>query len=474
MRRVTAPGGALALRRARILLLAALVALAALLVVLEPPWRVPGGPAFFAHEDEQLVPIVKRGLWWGALAAAALCAALLASARTWTARDPGPRATRPPSPRWLAPALLVALALGGALRLELVRSGLWWDEAWMVRRAVVGEFEPGATLDGPAPRFERAPWARTLFGWDKPTNHLPQSAAARVSVDAWRAATGAAPSAFDEVALRLPTAVAALLTIPLLGLLVADWGFPRAGVGAALLLAVHPWHVEDATAARGYAFVAFAAVAAPLALGRALRTDAWRYWLAFAASELLLLWTLPFAVYLAGALGLAALVALLAARRWRSGARLVAMNVGAAAAFLVVMGPALAQVPLWHDVHTTPAGETRSRAFMATKIAREVWLRAAVGLPGSVPRTDPERPVPDFHGLRSRTSLAWPLAFVALPALALVGLGAVLRRRDCPTRAVVAALAAAPVLALASSAILDQLGRRFHTRYLFFALAAIP
>jgi hypothetical protein len=82
--------------------------------------------------------------------------------------------------------------------------------------------------------------------------------------------------------------------------------------------------------------------------------------------------------------------------------------------------------------------------------------------------------VPDFHGLRSRTSLARPLAFVALPALALVGLGAVLRRRDGPTRAVVAALAAAPVLALASSAILDQLGRRFHTRYLFFALAAIP
>jgi hypothetical protein len=28
------------------------------------------------------------------------------------------------------------------VRAELATSGLWWEEAWAVRRAVVGEFEP--------------------------------------------------------------------------------------------------------------------------------------------------------------------------------------------------------------------------------------------------------------------------------------------------------------------------------------------
>lgn len=469
---MSGPGdGERALRTARVLLAAALAGLGLLLVALDPPWRVPGGPGFFARDGEPLVPIVKRALWWSALASAALCAVLFLGARAWTAPAPGARPTRASAPRWLAAGLLAALAVGAAVRAELAVSGLWWDEAWVVRRAVVGEFEPATTLDGPVLHFERVPWVRTLFGWDKPTNHLPQSAAARVSVDAWRAATGAAPAAFDELALRLPSVLAALLSIPLLGLLVADWGFPRAGVAAALVLALHPWHVEDATAARGYAFVVFASVACALCLGRALRSAAWRWWLAFAASEVLLLWTLPFAVYLAACFGVAGLAAL--ARRPLEAARLVAANALAAALFLVVMGPALAQVPLWHDVHTTAEGDTRPRAAMAAGIGREVWLRAAVGLPGSVPQTDPGRPVPDFHDLRERTRAARPLAFLVLPVLALVGLGALLTRGG-PERAVVAALALAPVAALAGSALLDQLGRRFHARYLLFALAIVP
>jgi hypothetical protein len=471
---VTASAGSeRAHRTARVLLAAALAGLAALLVALEPPWQVPGGPAFLARDGEPLVPIVKRALWWSALASALLCAALLATARRWTAPLPGARPPAPPAPRWLAPGLLAALLLGALVRGPLATSGLWWDEAWVVRRAAVGEFEPGPSLDGPVPRFERVPWVRTVFAWEKPTNHLPQSAAARVSLGVWRAAAGADPWAFDELALRLPSLLAALASIPLLGLLVAEWGFPRAGVASALLLALHPWHVEDATAARGYAFVAFGAVAGALCLARALRTAAWRWWLAYAATQVLLLWTHPFAVYLSACFGAAALVHILLAHRPREALRLVAVNAAAAAAFAVLMGPAFAQVPLWHAVHTTAEGDTRSRWSLAGKVGRELWMRAAVGLPASVPQTDPERTYYDFRGLRKRTAAARPLAFAALPALALVGLGALLRGAG-PARPVVAALALAPVAALVGSALLDQLGRRFHARFLFFALALVP
>jgi len=458
---------------ARLVLAGALAALAGVLLVVEPPWRVPGGPSFFAREGEALVPVVKRALWWSALAAAAICAALFAGARLWTAPLSGPRAAPAPAPRWLGPALLAALLLGAGVRAPLAGSGLWWDEAWAVRRAIVGEHEPAPALDGPAPRFEAAPWARTLFAWEKPTNHLPQSIASRAALELWRAAVGAGPDRFDERVLRLPAVAAALLSIPLLGLLVADWGYPRAGVAAALLLALHPWHVEDATGARGYALVALAAIACALFLGRALSTAAWRWWLSFAAAEVLLLWTHPFAVYLAACFGAAALAQLAHAGRLREAPRLVAANAGAAALFLVLMGPGLAQVPLWHDVHRTREGDTREVGRVVSKLVRELWTRAAIGVPLSVPQTDPERTYPDLRVLRARSPVVRPVLFGALPALALLGLAAVLRRPG-PQRSVALALLAAPPLAIAGSAALGHLGQRFHARYLFFALALVP
>ena len=375
-------------------------------------------------------------------------------------------------PRWLVPLLLVAMLLGAGVRWQLVRGGLWWDEAWLVRRVAVGEFRPAETPAGRELRFVAVPWIRTLFEYEKPTNHLPQSAASRLANDAWRAATGAAPEAFDELALRLPPFAAALATIVLLGLLVAEWGFPRAGVAAAFLLALQPWHIELATSARGFAFVGLGAVAGALALCRALRSGAWRWWLLYAGSQILMLWTHPFAIYLTACLGAAALARLALGARWREAARLVAANALAAAVLLVVLGPAIAQVPLWHHAHVTPPGDTRSAVRLAEQTADELWVNASLGLSRNVPQTDPERVYPSLALLRRQQPALEPVLYLLLPALALAGLAAALHRRG-PQRAVVAALGVAPFLALAASAAFGHLGQRFHPRYLFFVLAVV-
>lgn len=460
-------------RAARALLLAALAGCALFLLLAAPPWQLPGGPGFFAHEGDALHHVVLRALWWGTALAAGLCAALFATAGIWTA-PVAPREPPPPRvPRWLVPLLLAAVLLGAGVRWQLVRGGLWWDEAWLVRRIAVGEFRPEPSPGGPSPRFVAVPWIRTLFEYEKPTNHQPQSAASRLANDLWRAASGAAPHEFDELALRFPPFAAGLATIVLLGLLVAEWGFPRAGAAAAFLLALQPWHIEIATGARGFAFVGLGAVLGALALCRALRSGAWRWWLLYAASQVLLLWTHPFAIYLTACLGAAALARLALGARWHEAARLVAAHALAAAALLVVLGPAIAQVPLWHHAHVAPAGDTRSPLRLAGKMGHELWLNASLGLSRIVPQTDPARVYPSLAVLRKQQPALEPAIYLAFPALALAGLAAALRRRG-PQRAVVLGLACAPFLALGASAAFGHLGQRFHARYLFFVLALVP
>jgi hypothetical protein len=462
-----------ATRVARALLLGALAVLALALLLAPGPWEIPGGPGFFASEHDPLHLVVRRALWWSGALAAGLVAALLATFRLWTApvaaREPAPART----PRWLVPLLLAAALLGAGVRWQLATGGLWWDEAWLVRRIVVGEFRPEPTPGGPERAFVAVPWIRTLFEYEKPTNHLPQSAASRLANDLWRAARGAEPSAFDELVLRLPPFVACLATIVLLGLLAAEWGFPRAGAAAAFVLALQPWHIELATGARGFAFVALAATLGALSLCRALRSGAWPWWLAYAASQVLLVWTHPFAIYLTACLGAAALLRLALGARWSEAARLAAANVLAAAALLLVLGPAIAQVPLWHDSHRSAADDARKTRRLAVEMGREVWSGASIGLSRDVPQTDPERQYPSLASLRREEPWLQPATWRVLPVLAALGLLAVLRRRG-PERAVVAGLAAAPFVALAASAALGHLGQRFHPRYLFFVLALVP
>ena len=229
---------------ARLALGAALGLLGAWLVGPWRPWALPGSPTLVPGEGQKHVHTVLVALWWAAAANACGIALLLATAGRWAreAGPPRPAATqRTGRATWLL--LLGAAALAGVLRWPLAHGGLWLDETWNVRHTIVGKRDPAAAAPE---RFDFRPvtWRETLWHYSAPTNHPAYSVAARLTTGAWRLLSGEPRYAFDEFALRLPAFAAALGAVVLVGVLVAELGFPRAAPVAALLLAIHPWHVR--------------------------------------------------------------------------------------------------------------------------------------------------------------------------------------------------------------------------------------
>jgi uncharacterized membrane protein len=64
-----------------------------------------------------------------------------------------------------------------------------------------------------------------------------------------------------------------------------EMGMPWVGLGAAGLLALHPWHVRYAVEARGYSLMMFFMCLMLLALIRALTTNKVAAWTLFALAE---------------------------------------------------------------------------------------------------------------------------------------------------------------------------------------------
>jgi hypothetical protein len=442
------PGSAL--RRARLALAAALGLLLAFVLGPFAPWLLPADVSLAVPRGQSRIHTVLVASWWAALANALLAAALLASAPAWARGSAFAAPTRARAPlarrTWLL--LFAAAALAGVLRLPLARGSLWWDEAWSVRHTLVGRLEPAA--DGRSLDFRPVGWLDTLWNYRQPTNHVAYSVAARASLGAWRAATGAPPEAFDELALRLPAWLAAVASVVLLGVFVHELGFAAAAPVAALLLALHPWHVRFGADGRGYSFVVLLAVAGAVLLRRALRDDRWRHWLGYGASQAALLWTIPIAVYVPLALA-AAGAAAIAFERGRAGLRrlrlahLVVANALAAMAWLQIMAPNLAQARHFERL----LGEA---AALDWRFARQLYVFATTGLHLRMPPLD-DVSFPSLAALSER----WPafpwLVYGALPGLLAAGAWRLLRRGGAPERAAVLALAAAPALLVAHRAL---------------------
>jgi hypothetical protein len=459
------PGSAL--RRWRVALAALLGALLAVLAAMPEPWTLPGAPSPFPRPGQGWRETARAGIYWSTALNAALALLLFATARLW-AREIGarPEAGRPLPSRSCALLLLAAVALAGALRWPLVRSSVWMDEVWTLSRTIVGRAAPdGAAPDGI--RFRPATWEATFFEYRRPTNHAAYSVAARSSLAAWRALTGAPRRAFDELALRFPALLAALASVLAVGLLVHELGFPRAAPAAAFLLALHPWHIRHGSEARGYAFVVLFTLLGALALLRALRGGRWRAWLAYGASIALLLWSFPLAAYVPLALGAGAALAIAAgaspglARR-DAFARLVVASVVAAMALVQLMGPnapqALATAWVFEKLPYAVADPVSSLwGFLATGIR----TRAASGRPTGHAT---------LEGLAEEAPGVAFVVWVALPLLAALGLVRAFRRGGAPERAAVVGLAVAAPLLLLHQA---RGGVAFSDRYAFFAIAAV-
>ena len=151
---------------------------------------------------------------------------------------------------WILVGLIL---LGAGLRLvQLGQESLWFDEAWTALFAQ----QRGAAL------------REILWNQPFPFYYLLMSG--------WTTLAG-----WSEVALRLLSALAGIVSIPLLYRLVAALFTRRDAKVAALLLAVSPLHVWYSQEARMYALAAALALAANLAFLVALRTNRRSWWAAY-------------------------------------------------------------------------------------------------------------------------------------------------------------------------------------------------
>ena len=326
---------------------------------------------------------------------------LLLLTSRWWARPFEDGASRAPAstiqpPRWFWPGVLATAVLCTGLRLPLASKSLWWDECWVVRQCSHGRWQPDkktARQDGaqkeaqPALKFSPTSWKRCAFYYQKPTNHAPMSLAQKASFSLWRGVTGAPKHEFSDLAARLPALLASAAAIVLLAALGRAWGRPGVGLLAALLLALHPWHIRHGVDARAYALVAPLCVSALLAGWRIAQSGGRRArdWVWLCLNQFVWLWAYPNAL-----LDVLALFAALAALLWRAHsaaadrftalARLAVCHLMAAMLLLQMFLPCFMQARHW-------AGQEADKHLLDPALARET---AALLMLGSTLRVEGE------------------------------------------------------------------------------------
>ncbi len=337
----------------------------------EKPWGRTVQRRLAKQEKLQPKEYAVIGLWWASVVNAGVLALLLGTAGKWMPRttlqrEPGEgdedfpaRATSPSQPSAEESAALTpdflrgrlrmvtfillgaALAVGAWERWPKLHHSLWNDEEYAVRRFAHGAWEQAK--DGTW-KFEPVTWVDTLFESRNGNNHVMNSLTMRLSLDAWRAITGAPREAFAEYAVRLSSYIAALVTLFMIFLLGKELGSSLSGLAGTWLLALHPWHVRYSAEARGYSMMLCFLCLSLYGLLLALRTNKLRWWLLFGLGEAVYLLSFPGSLMIAATVNLIALIELVRQRGWPKLGTLIAMNLLGAIVVLQLMLPNIPQM----------------------------------------------------------------------------------------------------------------------------------
>ncbi len=342
----------------------------------------------------------------------ALAVALIATRRWWKPAQEGQKS--PPSAsgpsacsRWgkcFGLALVAVLLLAGGVRWRFAHSSLWWDEVWQTRNATLGDWKPDKKHPGQL-KFVETKWTQALWMYRKPTNHAPAAVTGKLSHKVWEKLSGAKPGEVSEFALRFPCFLASMAGIAGVALLLRAWGRPGVGLVAALLLALHPWHVRYGIDARGYAFVPPAAILGLWALwqacGRGPQSGRAGWWWTFGGAQAVIMWSHPLSLWVCAALALTGFIWIRQHRppgaRLRPALRLMAVQVAGAMLFLQLYLPQLMQSSQWgrfnqdgnrlgvHYILKTLSEVATGREWVAkpeytSDPATAAWLHAVVGL----------------------------------------------------------------------------------------------
>jgi Dolichyl-phosphate-mannose-protein mannosyltransferase len=396
-----------------ILLALAAIGIVVLLIVRKPwEWNLP------TDGKMRIVDYVRIYSWWAGVANVLLISALAATAGWWMRSSAGGlfHLPRPPMPKWFLPLTVVAMLVCAGFGFQRLGQSFWDDEVYAMRRAIHGQWRRN---DDGSIKFRPVSWQETLWFFDKPQHQL-HSILTRLTLDAWRALAKPGGLGFREDVARIPSYLAGILSVGAIACLLWRLGFPGAGVVAAFLCVVHPWHIRYASEMRAYSFMFLLLPLAYLFLIEALHTGRWAWWGAFAGSLFALMYSNALHLYPAAGAGLCGLAAIIS--RWQlpaariQFARYVVVMLAAAMIFLQLMLPCVPQFTEY----------LRTSAVRGSLDGR--WLSSYFGLLfAGVPWSSTGRQVSPYMELYPQ-AVSYPVAFQALVTATLIFLALGARR----------------------------------------------
>lgn len=283
--------------------------------------------------------------------------ALLMTRRWWLGRN-GTPLTVPIAPFepvkkagavwWIVLALLLSAAL--VERLPRMNLSLWGDESLCLYGYIAGRVKPVKAEEPQGPmRFVKTPWSTTIFSDDGGgNNHFLYSILTRLTLELWREWTQQPKGAFSEPLLRFWPLMFGLASLAALAGLMKRLGLAWAGLLAAALLALHPWHLRFSAEARGYALMLFFFISALWAWVNALERGRWRDWVLVAVCQFFALYSWKGVIYPLLAMNAVAAGAIASSRRegdkWMTLGRWFACNSIAAVVFIPLVAAAQIQM----------------------------------------------------------------------------------------------------------------------------------
>jgi hypothetical protein len=263
------------------LLLAALVTY---LIFGANPWIAGFFETVEAGQATTLADRVAAGGWFGAAINATICLLLLMTSAWWTVSSPlaaraanreasavwgVSRTSRANDYRggwWFWVLLIVAIGLAAALRYQRLNLEFSSQEQAAVSEMILG--------DGPA-----LAWQQTLFGGDAAGVQPLARLSARVAHAAMAGNAEVAAPGHGAAPIRCGPFVAGIVAVLIVGLWLRATGAPLAGLAAAFLLAVHPWHLRWSSSVGGHSESLSWLLLAMVVASLALETGRWRWFL---------------------------------------------------------------------------------------------------------------------------------------------------------------------------------------------------
>lgn len=284
--------------------------------------------------------------FWAAALNIGVLAGLILTAGWWAKTGGLVReAMAPATSKWFWPVVLAAMIFCGGAAAMRMNFGFAHDEDYSARRVIAGSYRLN---DEGKVSGENLRWLQTFYYYRKPNNHPLHSILARLAVTIHRAVTPGEKWHMKEWVVRSAAWCGGVAAVGMLAVLLRRLVSPRAGMVAAWLLALHPWHIRYSSEARGYSLMLFLI---PLVLYfwlRAVGENRWRWWLALAGGQFALVYCYPGSIYVLMVLNLLTagwlLVRTLRTRDWITPGRWFAANCFAGMAALQLALPLVPQL----------------------------------------------------------------------------------------------------------------------------------